>query len=51
MNRRQALRVGGAIGAGLYGAWGNVGTAAELEGNGIAEIRMKSARIDELRRF
>lgn len=51
MNRRQALRVGGAIGVGLMGGFGSVAAAAHPVGKGIAEIRMKSARIDELRRF
>ena len=39
------------MGAGMMGAWGSVGTAAPSDTKGIAEIRMQSARMDELRRF
>lgn len=51
MNRRQALRVGSVIGTGLFGALSR--SAGESDGpiNGIAEIRMKSTRLDEHRRF
>lgn len=51
MNRRQALRVGSVIGAGLLGTLSGSAGESDAPVNGIAEIRMKSTRLDELRRF
>ncbi|MEM7012425.1 MAG: glyoxalase/bleomycin resistance/dioxygenase family protein [Verrucomicrobiota bacterium] len=48
MNRRQALKAGSVLGAGLVAS--NAARADEV-GQGIAEIRMKSVRLDDLRRF
>ena len=50
MHRREAMRAGFAIGAGFLGS--NVALADDAAGkNGIAEIQMKSSRLDELRQF
>ena len=50
LNRRQALQVGCAIGSGLAGAFSAHANQREV-GKGIAEIRMHSDRLDELREF
>lgn len=48
LSRREALQAGCLLGAGLIGS--NFTSAAEAR-NGIAEIRMKSTKLDELLRF
>ena len=59
MNRRQILKLGGGMGACLISGFGGNELVQAGEkpahvsrgGKGIAEIRMKSARLEALRRF